>query len=838
MGQIMCTIPSKALDIIKSSPSIGLIGRGLEDPGSILSVPVAEWSERLTASLEDPGSILSVPVAEWSERLTASLEDSFGIAPTRTSSLVPGTYFSENALLPGLVKGDFDEDMTAKNYQLELLEESSRYPNSMPYPWLLAKFRQLSLDVYTHNFTLNYPLGYGTKYTGKNVYAILRAPRSASTEALVLSVPYRPPSSAHPGTMPSIALMLSLAKFFRRQKYWAKDVIFLVTEHEQLGIQAWLEAYHQTTCGRSGVLDHGDMTGRGGAIQAAINLELHAEKIGHVDVKVEGLNGQLPNLDLVNLVHRMCSKEGVKHTFKNRENSNHRDPVKEWFHQLKTLMAMVTTQATGIPNGNHGLFHRLETVDHEDEEEQEEGEEDQEEEGDKQEETPHTHQCFSYLVHRFGIEAVTLEGFEKKEKGSPAVFYQLGREIGSLKSLEPFFCVHVSVGEGETELARLSQQLGEGETELARLYQQLGEGETELACLYQQLGEGETELAHLSQQLGEGETELAHFVMEGLFRSLNNLLERFHQSYFFYLQPTTDRYISIGMYMPPLGLLCAALLIKAFGLWLRMQKDPADSASAPTNQKRDTDNENLDSFNDKKVEDVHEVDKAEKSKEGDRVYSVEQQVVNFSLVPVGVAVLATHVLGVALLSAPRPFTTLGLQWGGLATETSIYVGYLVAALVMILVPLLASSIGGNMESWTLLNIVALLELATLLLAVSMHNFSLALLAAAIYAPPALWMTPAKNRFLSLFQKFLWLLLHPLLLLTIVVSIFTLVTFSELPWDEVLDRSLGATKQALVFAIIDSSVYGNWVFSVATAILTPNWLIFWLVLNSKPHKVKD
>jgi len=35
-------------------------------------------------------------------------------------------------------------------------------------------------------------------------------------------------------------------------------------------------------------------------------------------VKIEGLNGQLPNLDLVNLVHRMCSKEGIRHTFKNR----------------------------------------------------------------------------------------------------------------------------------------------------------------------------------------------------------------------------------------------------------------------------------------------------------------------------------------------------------------------------------------------------------------------------------------------------------------------------------------------------------------------------------------
>ncbi|KAJ8869287.1 hypothetical protein PR048_030860 [Dryococelus australis] len=142
------------------------------------------------------------------------------------------------------------------------------------------------------------------------------------------------------------------------QKYWAKDVIFLVTEHEQLGMQAWLEAYHRTTCGRPGVLDHGDMMGRGGAIQAAINLELHAEKIGHVDVKVEGLNGQLPNLDLVNLVHRMCSKEGVRHTFKNKDNVNYRSPVKEWVYQLKTLMAMVTAQATGVPNGNHGLFHR------------------------------------------------------------------------------------------------------------------------------------------------------------------------------------------------------------------------------------------------------------------------------------------------------------------------------------------------------------------------------------------------------------------------------------------------------------------------------------------------
>lgn len=105
------------------------------------------------------------------------------------------------------------------------------------------------------------------------MYGILRAPRSASLEALVLSVPYRPPSSVYPSTLPGLALMFSLAKFFRSnyylfskliigsfnlhvifigQKYWAKDIIFLVTEHEQLGVQAWLDAYHGTMSGMKG----------------------------------------------------------------------------------------------------------------------------------------------------------------------------------------------------------------------------------------------------------------------------------------------------------------------------------------------------------------------------------------------------------------------------------------------------------------------------------------------------------------------------------------------------------------------------------------------------------
>lgn len=48
--------------------------------------------------------------------------------------------------------------------------------------------------------------------------------------------------------------------------YWARDIIFLVTEHEQLGMEAWLEAYHYASSG-SHAIDFGYLDARAGAIQ-------------------------------------------------------------------------------------------------------------------------------------------------------------------------------------------------------------------------------------------------------------------------------------------------------------------------------------------------------------------------------------------------------------------------------------------------------------------------------------------------------------------------------------------------------------------------------------------
>lgn len=47
-----------------------------------------------------------------------------------------------------------------------------------------------------------------------------------------------------------------------------------------------------------------------------------------------------------------------------------------------------------------------------------------------------------------------------------------------------------------------------------------------------------------------------------MFRKLNNLLERLHQSYFFYLLPSLSRFVSIGIYMPAFGFLILVLVLK------------------------------------------------------------------------------------------------------------------------------------------------------------------------------------------------------------------------------------------------------------------------------------
>ncbi|XP_042320681.1 glycosylphosphatidylinositol anchor attachment 1 protein isoform X2 [Sceloporus undulatus] len=354
-------------------------------------------------------------------------------------------YMSENAMGSTMVEEHFVHGERALSYAREFAGHKKK-AGGMPVAWLEKTMWNLGLEVYKQTFsrTLPFPDEMRERYMvkGTNVYGILRAPRGASTESLVLSVPCSPGQQNHQ----AVGLMLALASYFRGQIYWAKDIIFLVNEHDLIGMEAWLEAYHDVNVTE---VHSSGMLGRAGAIQAAISLELSSDVITSFDVAVEGLNGQLPNLDLVNLFYSFCQKNSLLCTIQGKLQRSDWDSLPAYLHSLQTLLLMVLKQGSGRPQGEHGLFLR------------------------------------------YHIEAITVRGINS--------FRQYKFDMSTM---------------GAT--------------------------------------------------------------LEGMFRKLNNLLERLHQSYFFYLLPSLSRFVSIGVYMPAFGFLILILVLKALDLWMKLSKYDMD----------------------------------------------------------------------------------------------------------------------------------------------------------------------------------------------------------------------------------------------------------------------
>ena len=81
--------------------------------------------------------------------------------------------------------------------------------------------------------------------------------------------------------------------------------------------------------------------------------------------------------------------------------------------------------------------------------------------------------------------------------------------------------------------------------------------------------------------------------VESICRSLNNLLEHLHQSFFFYLLMQSNRFVSIGTYLPSAMAVAAGFTIMAIHLWVKSghlevkaeQTRVPDSRTAPNNAK-------------------------------------------------------------------------------------------------------------------------------------------------------------------------------------------------------------------------------------------------------------
>ncbi|KAL9090977.1 MAG: hypothetical protein Q9159_001720 [Coniocarpon cinnabarinum] len=347
------------------------------------------------------------------------------------------TYISENALLPGQVHTYFggSEHEVFRAYRHEVnglaAHDASRAAAEIERIFLSQGFKTARQP---YNFT------YGdTSIAGDNAYALLEGPRADATEAMVLMASLH--NMNNEINYSGVALVLTMARYFKRWSLWSKDILFVITSDSKAGPQAWVSAYHEL----HDLASTAPLTLKAGAIQAAVALDYAASPAGHrfdkLHVHYDGVNGALPNLDLLNTISTVASNQvGITSSIQGMH--SHTD---SYFDRLATIFCGILSQGTGAVTGPHSAF-------------------------------------MSYH-----IDAVTLQ----------------------------------TVGDGW----------------------------------------------HDEMSLG--------MVVESSFRSINNLLEKLHQSFFFYLLLGSDRFVSIGTYLPSAMLVAASFTIMGLALWNRSGK-PAD----------------------------------------------------------------------------------------------------------------------------------------------------------------------------------------------------------------------------------------------------------------------
>lgn len=431
-------------------------------------------------------------------------------------SLANNTYHSENALLPGsanplfstedgieanrfmkgieAVAGDSISGIDMANFIAQQIEDLGAEVCYHKFPPRSKHFHPLKFFASTTNDMAIQSNGTDTKF-GINTIGIVRAPRGDGKEAIVLVTPYNS-QRVQPNELLSLALGFSVFSLLSRVAWLSKDIVWLSADSqfgEYAAVSAWLNQYQSPVFLRhTEILDtqtsandiYGDNSGktgskvfkRAGTMAAALIFKVgetrRYEDRDSVMMYAEASNGQMPNLDLLNVIHYLAvHRQGFRvniAAFSSLLSSAWLRAVAEFFHTLGSVLRKINpdwkldvavpdyvegtanlansiyNQALGVPTGSHGAFRD------------------------------------------YQVDAVTLEfspTFHVKNENAKSLFLLRGGRL-----------------------------------------------------------------------------------IEGVVRSVNNLLEKFHHSFFLYFLTAPGKFISVGVYMIPFALLLAPLPIVAVAL--------------------------------------------------------------------------------------------------------------------------------------------------------------------------------------------------------------------------------------------------------------------------------
>lgn len=175
---------------------------------------------------------------------------------------------------------------------------------------------------------------------GVNTVGIIRAPRGDGKEAIVLVTPYNFGKSGLGETL-SLSISYSVFSLLTRVTWLAKDIIWVIADSQYgdyTSVAAWLRDYHTpvftgfgtlnaNACGKDNNLNVSkdnpvsqgkisDGFRRAGTMAAALILKV-ADRTEQVEdtlsIYAEASNGQMPNLDLINIVNYLAvHRQGLR----------------------------------------------------------------------------------------------------------------------------------------------------------------------------------------------------------------------------------------------------------------------------------------------------------------------------------------------------------------------------------------------------------------------------------------------------------------------------------------------------------------------------------------------
>ena len=243
------------------------------------------------------------------------------------------TYISENALMPSQAYSYFRESEwnVVRGYRSQVEE----FKNNN----VTTQERNTIVESWLQDFGIKTSI-YRNEEHGDTLYGILHTPRGDGTESIVLSIPWF--NSDEEFNVGGAALGVGLLRYFSRWPIWSKNLIIVFSENPRDSLRSWVEAYHTSL----------DLTG--GSIEAAINIDYasNSDFLDYVEIYYDGLNGELPNLDLLNVAVKITQHEGMKVSL----NGQPKDTIDDsgYLPRLKTMLLGIRDSTFAGVKKTHG----------------------------------------------------------------------------------------------------------------------------------------------------------------------------------------------------------------------------------------------------------------------------------------------------------------------------------------------------------------------------------------------------------------------------------------------------------------------------------------------------